>query len=35
MRLNLTRGNREILQTVRGDYRTSLENSKEVQPWRT
>jgi hypothetical protein len=32
---NLTRGNREILQTVRGDYRTSLENSKEVQPWRT
>jgi len=31
---NLTRGNREILQTVRSDYRTNLENSKEVQPWR-
>jgi len=31
---NLTRGNREILLAVRGDYRTSLENSKEVQPWR-
>jgi hypothetical protein len=31
---NLTRGNREILQAVRGDYRTSLANSKEVTPWR-
>ena len=35
MRWNLTRGNREILQSARGDYRASLENSKEVQPWRT
>ena len=34
MQSNLTRGNREILHTVRSDYRTSLENSKEVLPWR-
>ena len=34
MHWNLTHGNREILQTVWSDYRTSLENSKEVQPWR-
>ena len=34
MRCNLTRGNREILQAVRGDYRTSLENSREVRLWR-